>query len=163
MNYQAFLNCNNFRIDSEHWISDFSFKDLGENKAEGNNDCNGVWVDRGLRSCESFRDSRNTVPPTASPIDNSPVYSATTAPIGGVGYFNYNMTDSTYGPSAWGNVRENAEYLRYNELAGTLKRSLVNKCDWKNVNQSPIDLCENKINNSCDEYHQTRSHVSWED
>ncbi len=85
----------------------------------------------------------------------------TNAPIGGIGYFNYNNSDPIYGPSdGWGSVRDNPELLRYEELLPTLRRSLINKCNWNNVRQSPIDLCENKINNDCHEYHQTRSHVS---
>lgn len=85
----------------------------------------------------------------------------TSAPVGGLGYFNYNETDLVYGPNGgWGDVRYNVEYLRYEEMSQTLKRPLVNKCNWRNVNQSPIDLCEDKITNDCDEYHQTRSHVS---
>ncbi len=74
------------------------------------------------------------------------------------GYFNYNINDNKYGPNGWGEVSDNPEFKRYEELIGTLKRSLVNKCAWLKVNQSPIDLCENKINNDCDEYHQTRTH-----
>ena len=112
-----------------------------------------------------------TTAPSSAPqnkliqVPTSPILTeaiVTTATRGGVGYFNYNMNDNKYGPRrGWGNVRLNPEHLRYQELLGTLKRSLVNKCEWNNINQSPIDLCENKINNDCDEYHQTRTHVSF--
>lgn len=133
------------------WFSDFSLTDHGGNVAHENSGCNGVWIDRGLRSC---------IPFLYNSVTATNVTAVETAPVGGIEYFNYNESDKMYGPTNWGRVRNNAEYLRYNELKGTLKRSLVNKCNRKSVSQSPIDLCDDKINNECYEHHQTRSHVS---
>jgi hypothetical protein len=59
-----------------------------------------------------------------------------------------------------GEVQNNTEFKHYQDYQGTLKCSLVNKCNWNTVNQSPIDLCENKVNNDYGEYHQTRTHVN---
>lgn len=118
-----------------------------------------------MRKCIIFERSSNDTLPVETDASNPvpPKTPATnTAQRGGIGYFNYNINDNNFGPNTgWGKVKENPEHLRYQELSSTLKRSLVNKCDWRNINQSPIDLCENKINNDCDEYHQTRTHVSF--
>lgn len=144
---------------------DSSYNDLGQNVARDNAVCNGLWID-GRGRCYAFQSSSNPSPasepvniPTATTSSTTII---TTAPRGGVGYFNYDIDDNKYGPNndGWGNVRDNPEHLRYEELSSTLRRSLINKCNWKNIHQSPIDLCENKINNDCDEYHQTRTHVS---
>ena len=76
------------------------------------------------------------------------------------GYFNYDPNDSKFGPAnGWGDVKNNAEYLRYEELSVTQQRDLTNKCNM-NTGQSPIDLCEFNINEKCHEYHQTRTRVS---
>ena len=159
---------------------DTNFVDGGGNSAINNSDCNGIFVQNGSRCIGFLASSRIISPqaPTVAPQQNSLqgsyniednnkgseeiksplVPTETLAPREGVGYFNYNMNDNRYGPSGWGSVRNNPEYMRYLELSNTLKRSLRNKCNWRHINQSPIDLCENKINKECEEYHQTRTH-----
>jgi len=145
------------------FFHDSSYTDNGGNVAEGNDACNGMYIDRGGKICIVFSQLSDLVTaphpsPLHPPTPSLPMTSMT-APRGGIGYFNYDANDGVYGPSSgWGGVRDNAEHLRYKELSSTLKRSLVNKCDWVNVNQSPIDLCDNKINNDCGEHHQTRTH-----
>ena len=124
----------------------------------GNSQCDGLWIDRGGKKCVGFRLKSNPSSPTQTPTlprPPKPTFSMT-APRGGSGYFNYDPHDTEYGPyGGWGGVRGNPEQKRYQELSGTLKRSLINKCDW-NVNQSPIDLCGDKINEECGEFHQVR-------
>lgn len=161
---------------------DSNFVDGGGNEAYNNDKCNGVFVENGQQCIEFVGTSTSTSigtnpAPTSQPSlpnfpketggnesDNSevkdfePVSTVTVAPRGGVGYFNYNTNDKRYGPKRWGNVKNNPEYKRYLELSNTLRRNLRNKCNWSNINQSPIDLCENKINKECEEFHQTRTH-----
>lgn len=79
---------------------------------------------------------------------------------GGIGYFNYDNEDWEFGPKNWSKVRNNAEYLRHELLSKTLRRSLENKCGRENQ-QSPIDLCEDLVNNECYEHHQTRTRSGW--
>lgn len=50
--------------------------------------------------------------------------------------------------------------MRHQLLSETLRRSLENKCARENQ-QSPIDLCEDLINNECHEHHQTRTRSGW--
>ena len=135
------------------------YKDLGGNLAESNYDCNGLWIERGGSKCVVFQlILRPSHLPSSMP---STPKITTSAPRGGVGYYNYDINDDEYGPKSggWGDVKDSYEFQRYKELSGTLKRSFINKCDWKHVNQSPIDLCEDKINSDCQEYHQTRTRV----
>jgi hypothetical protein len=135
--------------------------------AERNSICNGYWIDGGGKRCIQFNSASSPIStPQLAPVENpsmpkpSTPTTPTEAPRGGVGYFNYDSSDLQYGPNGgWGDVRNNAEHLRFKELSGTLNRKLVNKCNRQDINQSPIDICENKINNECREYHQTRTHV----
>lgn len=143
------------------YFHDQSYTILGQNFAEGNDVCDGIFIDGGS-GCIRFQSTSDQATSSieATTITIPSPTPKTTAPRGGTGYFNYDFEDLEYGPNrGWGEVRQNPEQLRYQELIGTLKRSLINKCDWKNVNQSPIDLCENKINKDCYEYHQIRTHV----
>lgn len=136
---------------------------MGGNLAYDNGVCNGIFIDRGGSRCVSFKNGTgsSTLIPSPKPSQPPASFASTIAVRGGVGYFNYDINDEEYGPiNGWGKVENNAEFKRYQELERTLQRSLVNKCNWNTVNQSPIDLCENKINNDCKEYHQTRTHVS---
>lgn len=113
-----------------------------------------MWIDGGGKGCIEF------LPQSIERSLPKPKQETENAPRGGIGYFNYDIGDNKFGPiNGWGEVTGNPEQLRYQELLGTLKRSLVNKCNWKYINQSPIDLCESKINKDCQEYHQTRTHV----
>ena len=150
------------------WNIENLFGDLGGNVAKGNTFCNGIWIDRGGSRCIAFFDRIATASTTSAP-SGTPTSTYTIihphvqeqSPRGGVGYYNYDINDNLFGPHNWGEVEESFEYKRLKELSGTLNRSLLNKCDWNNINQSPIDLCEDKINNDCREFHQTRTHVSW--
>ena len=146
-----------------HTFEDQYYTDLGGNLATRNGDCDGIWIDWGGRRCLGFRRVSHQHP-TFAPINSpaqDPSILTTISPRGGNGYFNYDSSDIQYGPNGWGNVKNNTEDRRFQELLKTLnKHSLVNKCEWKNINQSPIDLCEDKINRKCSEYHQTRTHVS---
>ena len=137
--------------------------DLGNNVMRDNSDCsccNGAFLQREGRSCLFINTdigSVGTQPPTYSPVALPSLNTELKAPRGGTGYFNYNLADSQYGPENWGDVRDNAEHLRYKEMQETLgDRSLDNKCDLDS-NQSPIDLCDYKINSECHEHHQTRT------
>jgi len=104
----------------------------------------------------TYTGSVGTQPPTYSPVALPSLNTELKAPRGTTGYFNYNLADSQYGPENWGDVRDNAEHLRYKEMQETLDRSLENKCD-RDSNQSPIDLCDHKINSECHGHHQTRT------
>jgi hypothetical protein len=138
--------------------------------AQRNSICDGYWINGGGKKCFKFSSAPGPIAaPHLAPVGNPTVIHPsvpsiptvpTAAPRGGIGYFNYDSNDLQYGPNGgWGNVRNNAEHLRFQELSGTLDRSLVNKCNRKNINQSPIDICEDKKNKDCREYHQTRTHV----
>jgi len=138
--------------------------DLGDNVFLRNRDCSccaGAAIQRENRRCILMNNPAsdqlaNTQSPTASPIENRVPVSTFNAPRGGIGYFNYNPADSRYGPNNWRDVTNNPEFLRYKELEGTHQRSLVNRCNDQS-RQSPIDLCEHKINSVCEEHHQTRT------
>ena len=113
--------------------------------------CDGAYIQRERKRCLSLNTIIPVTEPTGSPVAPTKSDWEYQAPRGGIGYFNYNKRDTTYGPNNWGRVRENAEHLRYKELSETLQRSLVNKCDT-DAKQSPIDLCDNLINSDCKEY-----------
>ena len=119
-----------------------------------------MYDSRGERRCITFAKVTPGKNPSLKPSSTHP---ATSTPHAfyqdGEGYFNYDPY-SEYGPdNNWGRIRNNAEHLRYKELSGTQQRDLTNKCNRNNF-QSPIDLCEDKINAECHEHHQTRTHVS---
>ena len=142
--------------------------DLGQNKAIENSVCNGILIQRENFACVPFQlASKQTIVPSVSKQttvpslipSNSPTVSRNIIAIrGGIGYFNYDPTDEVFGPYHWGSVQNNSEYYRYLELSETLQRSLANKCEREDVLQSPIDICEDKINAECFEHHQTRTH-----
>lgn len=147
--------------------------DLGGNMATDNDICNGILIQREKNLCKPFvRNQSDLVTPSLSPsISNhltnqtndelfAPTVNPSYHPISNSqeGYFNYDPMDDVYGPSNWGEVRNNPEFLRYEELSDTLMRSLANKCDREDILQSPIDICEHKINAECYEHHQTRTH-----
>ena len=117
-----------------------------------------MYFQRGGNKCTHFL---NEVPvlmtsgPTHSPIENiSDKIGETSARrgFGGEAYFNYNKDDHMYGPMSggWSNVNGNAEFLRWEELKGTLMRDIENKCA-QDLKESPIDLCDNIINADCEE------------
>lgn len=133
--------------------------DLGQNTAFDNSVCDGIVIQREKHVCLPFElDKRQTEAPISIP-SGSPTSSANlNRGRGKAGYFNYDPNDEVYGPLHWGSIQDNSEYLRYVELSDTLQRSLVNKCERKDILQSPIDICEDKINAECFEHHQTRTH-----
>jgi len=143
--------------------------DLGNNIFLQNKDCSccdGATIQRENRRCIVMNNPSSNQPPqqiptAPSPPTSKPVQSPIqplnfNAPRGGIGYFNYNSADSRYGPNSWGTVVNNPEHLRYIELEATHQRPLANRCTG-NTRQSPIDLCEHKINSECNEHHQTRT------
>lgn len=133
--------------------------DLGQNTAIDNSVCNGILIQREKNACLPFKsDSKQTEAPSLLPSDNPIISVNLNKKRETVGYFNYDPNDEAYGPLHWGSVQNNSEYRRYVELSDTLQRSLVNKCERKDVLQSPIDICEDKINAECFEHHQTRTH-----
>jgi hypothetical protein len=139
--------------------------DLGDNTFLRNKDCsccNGATIQRENRRCIVMNNPASeqfsiTQSPTSAPVELPILPPEFNAPRGGIGYFNYNDADSRYGPNNWRDVVNNPEHLRYKELEGTHQRSLINRCN-DNSRQSPIDLCEHKINSECQEHHQTRTH-----
>ena len=147
------VDANNGWISSNSLV-DATYNDLGGNIAENNGKCNGIFVERQNGKCIKLNYDLPSLPAPTQPAI------PTNAPRGGLGYFNYDKEDDEYGPNGWGDVKYSTDFIRYKELQGTLRRSLINKCNWKNVKQSPIDLCESYINNDCKEHHQTRTHVS---
>ena len=90
------------------------------------------------------------------------------------GYFNYDPHDNygpgipelvgvnqklTYKNNGWGQIRETPEFFRWKELQPIHNKPLGNRC-LSSGNQSPIDLCPDKVNFECPEHHQIRSFVS---
>ena len=148
------------------YFQGLNFTDLGGNSASLNNGCNGIYIADGTPAqCRTFRSVKVQVTSTPS---SPPIYSATTSfptaalplsddttPRGGLGYFNYDPSDSAYGPvnNGWKTVTGNAEYKRWLALSDQHERSLSNKCD-SSFGQSPIDLCDNYLNADCIEHHQ---------
>ena len=149
-----------------HCSKEDNVDDLGGNIAFKNYGCNGIFIQREGRKCVFFDSSGGALPSTSPPTIPLPqatnVFDDMTAPRGGQGYFNYDLSDALFGPNQWKNVKNNPEHLRFIELKDTHKRNLENNCHHDSK-QSPIDLCENKINAQCDEHHQTRTHVSLRD
>lgn len=97
--------------------------------------------------------SHPTLPPSQDiPDDIGKISTSAELGYGGEAYFNYDKDDLQYGPSSggWSNVKGNAEFQRYEEMNGTLRRDLHNKCT-RNMKQSPIDLCGDLINADCSE------------
>jgi len=129
--------------------------DLGGNILLNNDGCNGAFIEREGHRClylnGQVKPTPVTPPPTYSPIALPADIGDHSAPRGGTGYFNYNPVDNVYGPSFWGDVKDNPEHIRYQELMPTLQRSLRNKCEKSSSKQSPIDVCEDKINAECEE------------
>jgi len=78
------------------------------------------------------------------------------------GYFNFDVSDSNYGPKAWGKVsaKSTDEYNYWKEYDEYLKPDLTeNYCGSTDKNKkraSPIDLNEKVINEVCLEYHEIR-------
>ena len=131
--------------------------DLTGNAMDENDDCDccyGALIQREGERCIFLGNNPNgniRPPPTSKPIESLPTIPIHNAPRGGPGYFNYDPKDNDYGPTAWNEVRNNHEYERYQELKQALQRPLLNKCNSLQSNQSPIDLCENIVNDDCKE------------
>jgi len=147
------------------YFQGINFTDLGGNIASLNNGCNGIFITDQTNRCRTFSsvNAQVTSGPSSPPISFARTSFPTTAllpsngttPRGGPGYFNYNPSDSQYGPmfGGWKSVTGNAQYLRWKALSDQHQRSLANKCD-NSIGQSPIDLCENYLNADCMEHHQ---------
>lgn len=161
------VNTPSLTIDTSLSLSAFNVDDQGGNTAFSNDGCNGIFIQRQGKRCHLLtRDSRpSTFPPSTNTSPSVPTNTSPSVPTDdekkGQGYFNYNPYDAKYGPNNWGNVKRNPEHLRFIELGETHDRDLGNRCGLGSK-QSPIDLCENKVNAQCDEHHQTRTHVSLE-
>ena len=132
-----------------------NIQDQGGNILKDNSGCgccDGALIQREGDRCHLLNIRVPTVShPTPAPFGNPQTIIGRPAPRGGTGYLNYDISDEKYGPKAWEEVSNNPEYFRYKELSNTLRRPLYNKCGSSQVNQSPIDLCENIINDKCNE------------
>jgi len=117
--------------------------------------CNGIYNTFYHNYCLYFKASSSTDPsvPAAAPVTPGPT---TGTPRGGDGYFNYDPSDTIYGPEKWGNVQDTDEFNRWSELNQNHQHDLSNECSTS-TKQGPIDVCNSHaFSGTCNEKHQIR-------